>query len=165
MSSAAPMTPAVERFIADARAALPNESIGAFKVRTYGGSETMSNIIVPLILQGQKTGTFAMAAEYEQDPAFAPQVGDLYVVTWFDGRPALLYRITVVEQVPFEGINHEHVQVEGPNARQVDIWRKIHWDYWGGMLRQRGLEPSMQMAVVFSRFQLLYPKPVAPPSP
>lgn len=158
MSSVAALTPAVERFIAEARAALPGESIGSFKVRTYGGSEAMSNIIVPLILQGQKTGTFAMAAEYEQDPAAAPQVGDLYVVTWFDGRPALLYRITVVERVPFEGINHDHVQVEGPNARQVEIWRKIHWDYWGGMLRQRGLEPSMQMPVVFSRFQLLYPK-------
>ena len=162
MSSAAPLTPAVERFIAEARAALPGESLGSFKVRTYGGSEAMSNIIVPLILQGQKTGTFAMAAEYEQDPATAPCVSDLFVVTWFDGRPALLYRITVVERVPFEAINHDHVQVEGPNARQVEVWRKIHWDYWGATLRQQGLEPTMQMPVVFSRFQLLYPKPAVP---
>ncbi len=71
----------------------------------------------------------------------------------------LLYRVTEVETVPFEGINHDHVQVEGPNARNVEVWRNIHWDYWGGMLRAKGREPSMQMPVVFHRFEVLYRVP------
>ncbi len=152
------VSPAVEAFVAEARRARPDVAIDRYKVRSYGNSQAMADIIVPLILQGEKTGTFAQASEFEADPAAAPAVGDLYVVTQWDGIPALLYRITAVERVPFEGINHQHVQVEGPNARDVTIWRKIHWDYWGGMLRAKGREPSMQMPVIFSRFELLHPR-------
>ncbi len=151
------MRVAVEEFIAAARSVNPDAAIGPCKVRTFGGSPAMANIIIPLILTGQKTGTFAMLSEFEANPAAAPQVGDDYVVTWFEGPPALLYRMTEVEIVPFEGINHEHVQVEGPGARSVDAWRKIHWEYWGGMLRRQGREPSMSMPVAFQRFEVLYP--------
>ena len=119
----------------------------------------MGDVLVPLILAGEKTGTFALAAEFESDPSRAPEVGDWYVVTWFDGPPALIYRVTFVETVPFEGINHDHVQVEGPTARDVKAWRDIHWPYWGAMLRQQGREPSMQMPVIFHRYEVVYPKP------
>ncbi len=153
------MSQSVEQFVAAARAALPQEKIERYKVRTYGSSKAMADIIIPLILAGEKTGTFALGAEFDTDPSRAPQLGEHYVVTQFDGPPALLYRITFVETVPFEGIDHEHVQVEGPSARRVDVWRNIHWDYWGGMMRAKGLEPSMRMPVVFQRFVVLYPAP------
>lgn len=152
------MSIAIEEFVAAARSVNPDVAIGPCKVRTFGGSPAMANIIIPLILMGQKTGTFALASEFEADPAAAPRVGEDYVVTWFEGPPALLYRVTEVEIVPFEGINHEHVQVEGPSARSVAVWRKIHWDYWGGMLRRQGREPSMSMPVIFHRFEVLYPR-------
>jgi uncharacterized protein YhfF len=151
-------SPTVEQFVAAARTALPDEHIGPFKVRTYGGSKAMADIIVPLVLSGEKTGTFALAAEFDDDPSRAPRVGDDYVVTYFDGTPALLQRITEVQVVPFEGIDHDHVQVEGPKARDVAVWRGIHWDYWGGMLRARGREPSPQMPVIFQRFRVLFPR-------
>lgn len=152
------MSPAIEEFVAAARLVNPEAGIGRVKVRTFGGSAAMANVIVPLILTGQKTGTFALASEFESDPAAAPRVGDDYVVTWFEGPPALLYRVTEVQLVPFEGISDEHVQVEGPNARNVEAWRRIHWDYWGGMLRRQGREPSMTMPVIFHRFKVLYPR-------
>jgi uncharacterized protein YhfF len=153
------MTQTVEQFVAAARAARPDLRIDRYKVRTFGGSKAMSDVIVPLILSGEKTGTFALATEFEADPSRAPQAGDWYVVTHHDGVPALIYRVTFVETVPFEGINHEHVQVEGPNARDVKIWRDIHWPYWGATLRQQGREPSMQMPVIFHRYEVVYPPP------
>lgn len=152
------MSIAIEEFIAAARSVNPDAAIEHCKVRTFGGSAAMANIIIPLILNGEKTGTFALASEFDSDPAAAPQVGEDYVVTWFEGPPALLYRVTEVEIVPFEGIDHAHVQVEGPGARSVEVWRKIHWDYWGGMLRRLGREPSMAMPVIFHRFEVLYPR-------
>ena len=150
--------PSIEAFVAQARAALPQHRIERWKVRSFGGSKALCDILVPLILSGEKTGTFALAAEYEKDPAQAPRVGDYYVVTWFQGPPALIYRVTEVETVPFEGIDHGHVQVEGPNARKVEVWRGIHWDYFGNIMRAMGREPSMQMPVIFHRFELLYPR-------
>ena len=150
-------TPVVEAFVARARAALPHENIGRYKTRTYSSSRAVGDAIIGLILSGEKTGTFSLAAEFDDQPDAIPQVGDYYVITNFDGEPALLYRVTAIEQVPFTGINDEHVQVEGPAARTVAVWRKIHWDYWGAILRAQGREPSETMPVIFQRFELLFP--------
>jgi uncharacterized protein YhfF len=153
------MSSLIEDFWRTARASVPSLPATGYKTRSFGRSAEMANILVPLIASGEKTGTFALAAEYERDPSARPYKGDYFVVTWFDGRPALVYRITEVATVPFSGIGPEHVAVEGPNARQVDVWRKIHWPYWSGILREWGLEPSESMPVVFQRFELLYPVP------
>lgn len=119
----------------------------------------MADVLIKLIASGDKTGTFALAAEYQRNPAQRPVLGDYFVVTHFDGSPALVYRITEVATVPFRDIGAKHVAVEGPNARNVEVWRKIHWPYWGAMLRDWGLPPQEDMAVVFQRFELLYPEP------
>ena len=69
-----PHDPAIERFLARVRAALPTLDLARVKVRTFGGSKAMADVIVPLIEQGEKTGTFALAWEFRNDPAAAPQV-------------------------------------------------------------------------------------------
>jgi uncharacterized protein YhfF len=149
---------AVAEFVVRARRARPNDRIEAYKVRTFGNSSAISDAIVPLILAREKTGTFALESEFEGTPNDAPKVGDFYVVTHFDGDPALLYRVTEIERVPFAEISHAHVQVEGPNARTVPVWRKIHWAYWGGILRAQGREPREDMPVLFQRFEVIFPE-------
>ena len=62
------MTKSVEEFLQEARAALPGQQIGAVKVRTYGNSAGMANTIISLILDGEKTGTFALASEFDGRP-------------------------------------------------------------------------------------------------
>lgn len=150
------MSATVDEFWQAARKAVPSLPDGGYKVRTFGRSAEMSAILVQLIASGEKTGTFALAAEYERNPSQRPAVGDHFVVTHFDGSPALVYRITEVATVPFRDIGPQHVEVEGPNARKVDVWRNIHWPYWGSMLRDWGLEPRDDMPVVFQRFELLF---------
>jgi uncharacterized protein YhfF len=154
-----PQDPAIERFLVRVRAAQPTLDLTHVKVRTFGGSKAMADVIVPLIEQGEKTGTFALAWEFRNDPAAAPKLHDLYVVTDFEGVPVLLYRINGIELVAFEDIGPQHVAVEGPNARDVKVWRDIHWPYWGATLRQQGREPSMQMPVIFHRYEVAYPPP------
>ena len=150
------MNAEIERYLAEVRTALPALDLRAVKVRTFGGSKAMADVIVPLIASGEKTGTFALEWEFADDPARAPQQDELYVVTDFEGHPVLLYRITHVETVAFEEIGPQHVAVEGPNARDVGVWRNIHWPYWGGMLKARGEEPSMRMPVIFQQFTVLH---------
>ena len=152
------MIQSVEQFVAAARAALPKQDIRTTKTRGFGDSAEFSNILIALILSGEKTGTFALQSEFADDPGAAPAAGDYFVVTRFDGVPALLYRVTYVETLPFEQIGHDHVQVEGPNARTVDVWRKIHWGYWANILKRQGVAMTPQTPVIFQRFQLLFPQ-------
>jgi uncharacterized protein YhfF len=153
------MTTSKQKFLEQAAAALPGIDLSHVKSRGFGRTEEISKTLVALVASGQKTGTFALQCEFERDPTAEPKLGDLFLVHDFSGEPKLLYRVTAVETVPFTGINHAHVQVEGPNARDVGIWRKIHWPYWSAMLREMGREPSEDMPVVFHRFAVLYPQP------
>ena len=49
--------PAIERFLARVRAALPTLDLARVKVRTFGGSKAMADVIVPLIEQGDRKST------------------------------------------------------------------------------------------------------------
>ena len=147
---------ALTQFLAAAQAALPAESLQRFQVRSFGGSAAMADTLISLIASGAKTGTFALEAEFADAPQRRPLNGGLVVVTRFDGAPVLLYRLTEVTTVPYRDIGPQHVAVEGPNARDVAVWRNIHWPYWGDWLRARGLEPAQDMPVVFQRFELLF---------
>lgn len=155
------MSEAIASFWQSARATVPGLTAAGYKVRTFGRGAEMSNTLLNLIATGQKTGTFALEAEYQRDPAARPAVGDHFIVQRHDGSPALVYRVTEVTTVPFSGIGPDHVAVEGPNARDVDIWRKIHWPYWGALLKDWGLPASEDMPVVFQRFTLVYVTPPA----
>jgi uncharacterized protein YhfF len=148
--------PAVEAFLNEARAALPALKIGKVQVRSFGGSAALGDTLIALIASGEKTGTFAMEAEFEDAPQRRPVAGGLVVVTRFNGPPVLLYELTEVTRVAFRDIGPQHVAVEGPNARDVEVWRRIHWPYWGAMLQARGREPSLDMPVIFQRFNLLF---------
>jgi len=146
----------IARFIAEAQRAAPAGSIAPLKRRSFGNSAEMADVLIGLIAAGDKTGTFSVPAEFRDRPEAAPVVGDHFLVTRFDGRPALLYRVTEVETLPFEAIAQRHVECEGPQLRDVAAWRAVHWDYWTGILALVGERPSLEMPVIFQRFHVLH---------
>jgi uncharacterized protein YhfF len=147
---------AVSAWVAAARRAAPHEPIQSWKRRTFGNSAALADMLIGLIASGEKTGTFSLPAEFRDTPAAAPVVGDYYVVTRFDGRPALLYRVTEVETLPFAAIGERHVAVEGPTLREVEAWARYHWDYWTAVLARRGESPTPTMPIIFQRFTLIH---------
>jgi uncharacterized protein YhfF len=152
------ITQEIAVFVEQAKRSLPAHALDRFKVRTFGGGDQMGDVLIDLIARGEKTGTFALAVEFEGREADAPHVGDVYVVTRHDGTPKLIFRVEEVEIVPFGQISERHVAVEGPNIRNnLQGWRDIHWPYWTPLMRSKGREPSMDMPVIFHRFTLLYP--------
>lgn len=126
-----------------------------YRVRGFGNTESMSRAIIDLVRTGAKTGTFAMQWEFDGREHDAPAAGDLYIVTAFDGTPELLLRIDRVETVPFAEIGAEHTALEGPNARDVGVWRSIHEQYWNGMLTPSGRRVGPGMPVLVQRFTVL----------
>lgn len=151
------LTAAAKTFVEEARVAtrLPLESL---QVRTIGSTERASNAIIPLILAGLKTGTFSLASDYANERGGLPKVGDLYLVTHFDGRPAFIYRLTEVELVPFGKISTSHVAVEGPTLREIEPWRKVHATAWEPVLAKRGETLTAETPVAFQRFVVVYPQ-------
>ena len=146
----------LEEFVAAARRALPDSRLDRYRVRSFGRNAALAAELIALIARGEKTGTFSLAAEFEARPEDAPRVGDAYVVTHFDGTPALIYRITETQTLPFTAIAPCHVEVEGPRLRELAAWRRVHRDYWTPMLRSIGRELGDDTPVIFQRFRVLF---------
>lgn len=142
--------PRIGSFIAAARAAQPGEPIARWTVRTLGSSQAMFERLLPLILSGEKTGTFSLGE--------APQVGEYCVITHFDGTPALLWRVTAVEVLPFDAISAAHVQVEGEALRDVEAWRQVHLAAWAAQLEGRSRAEIGATPVVAQRFVVIHPQ-------
>ena len=149
-ASAGAPDPRVESFVAAAREARSDEPIASWTVRTLGSSQAMFERLLPLILSGEKTGTFSLGE--------APQVGEYCVITHFDGTPALLWRVTAVEVLPFDAISAAHVQVEGEALRDVEAWRQVHLAAWAAQLEGRSRAEIGATPVVAQRFVVIHPQ-------
>jgi uncharacterized protein YhfF len=151
----------VTEFLARARELHPVLDLGTPVVRTYGDSASMSRRIIGVILSGAKTGGFSPLIRYERTRATLPQIGQCCLVTEFDGTPALLYRIVEVEVLPYDEIVERHTEIEAPELRPLDAWRKFHWVFWNREFAQYGVPLTERTPIVFQRFELLYAAPGA----
>lgn len=149
-SGAPAVAGAPEAFVSAAREARPDEPIEAWTVRTLGSSEAMFGRLLPLILSGEKTGTFSLGE--------APRVGEYQVITHFDGTPALLWRITAVEIVAFDAISAAHVQVEGKALRDVEAWRAVHIAAWAAQFAGKSRAEIGATPVVMQRYVVVFPQ-------
>jgi uncharacterized protein YhfF len=126
-------------------------------VKTFGNSEEMADLLLSLIRNGDKTGTFATDWEFEAAPEKTPRQGDYVIVLDGRGAPGCLYRLDAVERLPFAEITEQHVACEGPSMRELEPWRKMHWAYWTRVLAGTGHEPTRDMMVLVQNFTVLYP--------
>lgn len=125
------------------------------RVRTFGSSPESSRRLIDHIATGDKSGTFTSPWLYEREPERAPIPGGLVVITDYDGLPVLLVRTAELTYLTFATVTEEHTALDGPGARPLDAWRRIHWDFFTRTLAPHGLAPEADMPVVLERFELL----------
>lgn len=77
-------------------------------------------------------------------------------------RPVLLTRLTQVSIVPFEAVDAEYAAIEGEGDGTLAYWRQGHWAYFTRECQRIGRQPSPDMPVICSVFELLA---VVPPRP
>ncbi len=134
-----------------------NSDVGDdYRVRRASGDPKFAPIIMDLILTEKKCGLFGLKHLQDRQPEQVPVMGGVMVLVDFDGTPRGAVQTVKITPVPYKDINDEHLAVEGPGARQIDVWQKIHWPYWTQMLEPFGLEPSEDMIVVVEQFKLIY---------
>ena len=58
--------------------------------------------------------------------------------------------------VPFNEVTAEYAYQEAEGDRTLESWRKGHWEFFANECKKIGREPTEDMPVVCTRFQLLY---------
>jgi uncharacterized protein YhfF len=128
---------------------------GFYRLRHFGDNAALAEVLLNLILSGQKTGTYTSPWFYEGDENRTPVAGGYTVVTDFDGKPAALLLTTHVYTVPYNQLTEEDTQYEGPNARKLEVWKQIHWSYFKRGLEQKGIAPTEEMPITVERFEVV----------
>ncbi|MFG2793735.1 ASCH domain-containing protein [Streptomyces sp. NPDC048419] len=118
--------------------------------------------LVAAILDGSKTATTALLAEYEHEGEPLPSVGGCAVVVGSDGRGVAVIEVTGVRVVPLRDVDIVHARDEGEGHTTVDGWRADHEEFWcSEEMRQALGDPRFTVddatPVVLERFRVVAP--------
>lgn len=124
-------------------------------LRRIGTDDEMVRLIIERIAIGEKTMTYSLPwiARHEGRPE--PRAGGYIAPLGPDGRPALLLRLTRVEELRFGEIGEAHIQREGKPLRRIEVWRPLHIEVWNRKLAPLGRTVTEEMPVWAEYFDLV----------
>lgn len=147
----------VEEFLDQAgQAGVPPLGDGRLVARRLGSTHEMCDLLLGLVLSQQKTCTYSLVQFLEEEGGLL-HPGDRIVFLDADRQPRCLVELAECEQLAFNEVSERHTAGEGPAAREVSVWRRIHRSYWGKWLEPRGLEFHEEIPVMWQSFRLLHP--------
>ncbi|MFD4262948.1 ASCH domain-containing protein [Streptomyces sp. NPDC058534] len=116
--------------------------------------------LVAAILDGSKTSTTGLVADYEHEGEPLPEVGSREVVVDSRDRPVAVIEVTDVRVVPVGQVDLAHAVDEGEGYTSVAEWRAGHERFWHGEEMRAALDDPDFMVddatpAVLERFQVV----------
>ncbi|MET9305714.1 ASCH domain-containing protein [Streptomyces cellulosae] len=110
----------------------PAADVAALPTAEFAFPGPLRDRLVAAVLDGSKTATTGLVAEYEREGEPLPEVGDRSVLVDSGGRPVAVLEVTDVRVVPLARVDLAHAVDEGEGHGGVDEWRAGHERFWGG---------------------------------
>lgn len=123
----------------------------------FGDSTEMADSLLALVVGGPKRATAGSLADYEADDEPLPAVGDLAVLCDGAGLPRAIIETIEIRVGPLSSVDDQFAWDEGEGDRSRTYWLRAHTDYFTRRHHEIGAEMHADIAVVFERFDLLYP--------
>ncbi|SHL07937.1 ASCH domain-containing protein [Actinacidiphila paucisporea] len=126
----------------------------------FGFPGPLRDQLVAAVLDGSKTSTTGVVADYAYEGEALPEVGERAVVLDSDGRGVGVIEVTDVRVVPLREVDLAHAMDEGEGYESVAAWRRGHEDFWHGPERRAVLGDSETTVdddtpLVLQRFRLV----------
>lgn len=118
-------------------------------------TEKWANELLRLVLIGQKKATASSLWSYEIEGERVPKVGDLSIVTDWEGVPRCVIETSAVTIIPFLEITYDICKREGEDDT-LESWRAGHRRFFKGEGKELGYEFSNDMPVIFEDFEVVY---------
>jgi len=146
--------------IAEVVAALAVQGIevpaGNVRLDYYGDSAELSASLIAMIRSGQKRAGTGLLWWHEHASEPYAAEGDIEIVLTHEHQPTVVTRILSVQVVPFAAVTAEYATTEGEGDGSLRYWRDAHWSYFSRLCRSIGREPSEDMPVICSTFEVLH---------
>jgi uncharacterized protein YhfF len=126
----------------------------------FGFPGPLRDQLVAAILNGSKTSTTGLVADYEHEGEALPEAGSRSVVIDSDGRAVAVIEVTEVRVVPLAQVDLAHVVDEGEGDVSVAGWRAGHERFWHSpdmraALADPGFTVNDATLAVLERFRLI----------
>jgi len=148
----------VETYWQEYLASLPQDSRlpRSYEIFHFGDTEKMADELGDLVRVGVKTATSTLVWELESGEKKFPKVGDIAVVTDWNGDPLCIIELTEVEVKTFNEIDERFAFDYGERQRTLEWWRTAMWNYYSERCRRINREPKQEMPLLCERFRLLH---------
>lgn len=118
-------------------------------------TESLANELLRLVLIGQKKATCSSLDYFKVTKERIPQVGDLSIITDWDGNPRCIIETTDVLFIPYKEISFEICSREGEDAN-LESWQDGHARFFTNEGKKIGYSFHKDMIVVFEGFEVVY---------
>lgn len=132
-----------------------DERTNYFEAFYFGHTERIANELLALVLQGAKTATTSGVFQYELTGSPYPKVGDLSIVTDFDGEPKCVIETKQVTFLKFSEMTYELCRREGEDEHLAS-WQNNHIVFFSEIGKEYDFLFSDEMGIVFEEFQVIY---------
>lgn len=117
-------------------------------------TEDAANYLLRLVLEGKKRATASSLWAYEMTNEPIPKVGEISVITYWDGTPGCAIKTTTVRIIPYCEITYDIARLEGEDDT-LESWQKNHTKFFTAEGKELGYIFSEKMPVVFEEFEVL----------
>ncbi|MCD0480630.1 ASCH domain-containing protein [Chryseobacterium sp. LC2016-29] len=115
-----------------------------------------ANECAELVVKKIKQATSPSVWWFEKNKEELPKVGDLAIVTDWNGDPKAIIRTQKVEIVKYKDITPEYAQLEGEGDKTLEYWKKVHWDYYTEEMKKFDEKPNEEMKIVCEYFETIW---------
>lgn len=121
-------------------------------------NEEDANECARLVALDIRRATASSLWSFESGDEPLPKIGDLNIVTDWDGTAVCVIRTTSVQVTPFNEITELNARTEGEGDGTLEWWRKVHWAYYKREFKGSGRTPKPDMPIVFQEFERIFPQ-------
>ena len=118
-------------------------------------TEEWANELLRLVLIGQKQATSSSLLAYQIEGEIIPKVGDLSIITDWEGIPKCVIETTSVMVIPFKEITFDICKREGED-KDLESWREGHITFFSREGKELGYTFTEDMPVIFEDFKMVF---------
>ncbi|HKM00449.1 MAG TPA: ASCH domain-containing protein [Sedimentibacter sp.] len=149
----------IEKIWTDYLKSLGENPINTNKIYTswyFCDNKQDADELAQLVMDGIKKATASLYLFYESENEELPKVGDLSVITNWEGEAKCIIRTSNIDIVPFKDVTEEFAQTEGEGDKSLKYWKRAHSEYFSREVKELGKEFNENMLVVCEKFEVVY---------
>jgi uncharacterized protein YhfF len=128
----------------------------SYKAWHFDITEESANQLAELVTSGKKHATASCPWAFDFDNEPLPEVGDLSIITNWNGIAQCVIRTEGVVIKPYRDVDQSFAAMEGEGDLSLQYWRMVHETYFKAECKRIGKIFTDTMPVVCETFKVVY---------